>query len=242
MRIALLADIHGNHHALQACLEDADQQEVEEILCLGDLVGYGAEPSACLSTLKERARFILMGNHEAGVTGRLDLTRFNPVAKEAILWTIRTLSQAERDFLVDLPLEAKMDSALCVHASPRDPDSWEYLLHPRDAALAFATENFRLAFVGHTHRPMIFVQENQNDVMAQSAQATTLDLDRRYIVNIGSVGQPRDNDPRSCYVIWDKATGEILFRRIEYDIRQAQEAILAAELPAQLAHRLAWGV
>ena len=240
MRYALLSDIHGNLEALQAVLRDA-QQRADAIVCLGDVVGYGADPVACLEVIGERAVQLVVGNHEHGVAGLLPLDWFNPFARAAVEWTREQLPEAHRSYLAAQPIRAELDDATLVHASPDHPEQWDYLVTAHDGYDAFASFTTRLCFVGHSHAPAIWSLGSSGRENDRGAFDVTLAMGRRYIVNVGSVGQPRDRDPRAAYAVWDVDARRISLRRVTYDVRGARHKIVDAGLPRWLADRLAVG-
>jgi diadenosine tetraphosphatase ApaH/serine/threonine PP2A family protein phosphatase len=245
MRYAVLSDIHGNAEALAAVLADADDQGARSVLCLGDMVGYGAEPVTCLETMGDRAIVVVAGNHEQGAAGLMDLAWFNPAARAAAVWTRERLAGDHRRYLAGLPLVATVGEASLVHASPDHPDEWEYLVAPEDGFGAFAAFASRLCFVGHSHLPAVWsLGSSGPDFTGRFAawpHRIRLEAGRRYLINVGSVGQPRDRDPRAAYAIWDLDAGLVVIRRVPYDTEAAARKILAAGLPAVLAERLAGG-
>lgn len=227
-------------------LADAAAEGAREILCLGDVVGYGADPVACVERLGERAAAVVAGNHEHGALGLLDLAWFNPFARAAALWTGAQLAPDHRHYLERLPLTATVEEATLVHASPRRPDEWDYIMSAEDGFEVFGAFETRLCFVGHSHRAGVWsLGSNGPDFVGGpgiSEAVVALEDGRRYLVNVGSVGQPRDRDPRAAYVIWDREAWTVAVRRVVYDHRAAAAKILAAGLPRILADRLADGV
>ena len=248
MRYAVLSDVHGNLEALSAVLADADSEGALGVLCLGDAVGYGADPVACVELLGERSTGMVAGNHEYGALGLLDLRWFNPAARAAALWTREQLGADHQGYLSGLPLSSALGEATCVHASPRRPEEWEYLLSAEDGFEAFADFATRLCFVGHSHRPGVWSLGSSGPAHEDLGGPAWHDHripfhdGRRYIVNVGSVGQPRDRDPRAAYVVWDEDERSITLRRVMYDHKAAAAKILRAGLPRALADRLAHGM
>jgi diadenosine tetraphosphatase ApaH/serine/threonine PP2A family protein phosphatase len=240
MRYAVLSDIHGNLEALRAVLLDC-RTEVDAVLCLGDIVGYGADPVACLELMAERGTVLVAGNHEHGVTGQLGPAWFNPAARAAVAWTGTQLDADHRGYIGRLPLTAEVAGATLVHASPLHPEEWGYLVSARDGLGAFAGFEGRLCFVGHSHRPGHWSVGSSGPRHQAGASTIRLEAGRRYIINVGSVGQPRDRDPRACFAIWDSGARRVTLRRVAYDVRAAREKILRAGLPRLLADRLGIG-
>lgn len=248
MRYLIISDIHANLVALESVLEAADMSTVDQLWCLGDIVGYGPNPNECVDRMRELATHCLVGNHDWAALNKIDIADFNPEAREAILWTQEQLTPASIEFLTKL--EGRLDDAhpdfTLAHASPRHP-IWEYLLYPATAAENFEHFSTRFCVVGHTHKPVIFRQEvGQQDVLPfQPAINIPLPLaqaeDVRFIINPGSVGQPRDNDERAAYAIYDDEAGTLTFYRVPYDIAETQRRMSEAKLPERLIARLEYG-
>jgi predicted phosphodiesterase len=250
VRLAIVSDIHANLPALEAVLADVQSAGVDQLWCLGDVVGYGAHPDECTSLIAERCSLCLVGNHDLAVLGELDDSAFSPAAATAVRWTRETARQETIEFLRGLePAEESREVAL-YHASPRDP-VWEYVLWPDQAAECIAVQAARVSLVGHSHVALFFVmggdrrppgQSIELDDVAKGAQAsagTRLDLSEgRWLINPGSVGQPRDGDPRAAWLELDTDAWEATYHRVEYEIDRAAEAIAASELPEHLAKRL----
>lgn len=233
MRIAIVSDIHANLEALTAVLDDIDRRKVDDVICLGDIVGYGPDPAACLDLLRARSISSFMGNHDqAAYDVDLRMT-FSPLARRAIEWTADRLDDGHLDFLRTLPLLAQQHGATFVHASPRDPGAYEYVLDDVDAAAHFGSFATPICFIGHTHDPQIF----REDLGPRVVDAT-----HRCLVNVGSVGQPRDGDARACYGVYDTATVAFEHVRVAYDVPATAAKIYQAGLPPQLAERLVLGV
>ncbi len=255
-RTAIISDIHANLEAFEAVLADIERQKISEIVCLGDIVGYGPDPSACIDLVQQRCRLVIRGNHDdATIHGPMG---FNELARRAIVWTrkalrprmLRPASRQRWTFLETLPLQIEWEGFLLVHGSPRDPTS-EYLME-RDVILgneSVFTENFEkfetVCFVGHTHMPGVFFQESGRTAWrAQKSFGAAFKYDGlKMIINVGSVGQPRDRDPRACYLTVDSEERVFRYRRVSYDIPKTQAKIRAIEdLDSQLADRLALGI
>ena len=228
---------------MTSVLADAETQAANTLLCLGDLVGYGADPVACVELVGARAAAVVAGNHEHGALGLMRLDWFNSFARAAALWTRDRLDEDHRRYLERLPLMTEIEEATLVHASPRHPEEWDYLLSAEDGFEVFGDFSTRLCFVGHSHRPDVWsLGSGGPDHTGFVGSRMRLEDGRRYVVNGGSVGQPRDHDPRAAYVIWDRDERTITIRRVPYDHRRAAQKILAAGLPRRLAERLAHGV
>jgi diadenosine tetraphosphatase ApaH/serine/threonine PP2A family protein phosphatase len=240
VRYAILSDIHANLEALTAVLADA-AGVADALLCLGDIVGYGADPEACIDLVGERAQAVVAGNHEYGVGGRMDLGWFNPYARAAAEWTARRIDHDHHAWLRSLPLTAELEDATLVHASPARPEEWDYLVDAGDGFEAFGAFGTRLCFVGHSHRPAHWSLGSSGPEHEPGAAEVPLESGRRYIVNVGSVGQPRDRDPRAAYAVWDLEARRVTLRRVPYDVGAARRKILAAGLPRLLGDRLTVG-
>jgi diadenosine tetraphosphatase ApaH/serine/threonine PP2A family protein phosphatase len=239
MRIALLSDVHGNRPAFEAVLDDVDSEGAEEIWCLGDLVGYGAEPDECVALARERCNLSLAGNHDLVVTGEIPITDFSSSAAAAARWTQETISEETLAYLKGLePSDPAREPAL-YHASPRDP-VWEYVLSTWQADEGMDLMDARVAAIGHSHVALWFHREEDGKVSGETAEA---DLERdlsagEWLVNPGGVGQPRDGDPRAAWLLLDTETWKATWRRVEYPIDEAAAAIEEAGLPRVLAERL----
>ncbi len=241
MRIAVISDIHANWHACEAVLTDVEQEKVDEIWCLGDLIGYGPQPNRCVETVRERTDFCLIGNHDLASIGRVSLDDFHHDAAESARWTQTELTDDARAYLETLEPSGERDGAQLFHASPRDP-VWEYILDEPAVRAALELTTAPLVFVGHSHIPIALRLEDGNLAGGLARGGSELELgDHRWLLNPGSVGQPRDGDPRAAYVLLDRDAGRVHFRRVPYDIAQTQAEIRERGLPESLAARLADG-
>lgn len=242
MRLAILSDIHSNLPALEAVLEHVDEAAPDEIWCLGDVVGYGASPNECADLVRARCDLCLVGNHDLAALERLDISTFSPAAAAAVRWTREALAESVAAYLGGLePSGERADLAL-YHASPRDP-IWEYVLWPDQAAECIRVQGRRVSLIGHSHVALFFaLPDGGTDDDARGAQAgagTSLEVGRgRWLINPGSVGQPRDGDARAAWLELDTERWHAVFHRVDYDIDRAADAIVATELPEHLARRL----
>lgn len=242
MRLAVVSDIHGNRHAFEAVLDAIESSDCEEMWCLGDLVGYGADPDACVDLAKRHASVCLAGNHDLGVRGTIPLEDFSRGAALAAQWTQETITPETLQFLRELEPQ-DLDEALGLyHASPRDP-VWEYVLSTLQAELCLDVQNQRVCLIGHSHVALSFCRPPGLPATGQTRVIDDeLDLSEgEWLVNPGSVGQPRDGDPRAAWLELDLDDWTAVYRRTEYDIGGAAAAIRAARLPDSLADRLAYG-
>ena len=209
--------------------------------CLGDLVGYGPDPRFCLSLIRERTDAVVAGNHDYAVVGLTSLLFFNPYARAAAEWTAGTLTKDDRAWLKALPLTSTVGPATLVHASPHHPEDWDYLFSAEDGAVAFEHVSTPLCFLGHSHVPGVWIHDGTRVSYHRGPSRIEIDSTCRYLINVGSVGQPRDRDPRAAYVLWDEAEGWVEWIRISYPIPVTQQKIVRAGLPSFLADRLARG-
>jgi len=243
-KIAVLSDIHANLEAFRAVLDDIASLSVDRVFCLGDIVGYNADPSACIMLCRENDIFCIMGNHDAAVCGKMDVAFFNKNAAAAIQWTRKQLSREDLMFLNQLPgIHAVNERFLLLHGSLMDPD--RYLIFKQDAEEDFKMmkrlyPDIQIAFFGHTHQPKVFACF-LDFVTSEPLNSFTLQTNRRYLINPGSVGQPRNKMPTASYVIYNETTNRISFHHVVYDIDKAAGKILKAGLPKRLAERLFWG-
>lgn len=240
MRIAVLSDIHGNLDALEAVLADADRAGADAVYCLGDIVGYGPDPAACLGTVRSRAAVTLAGNHDAAVAGLTSLEEFNEFARWAVEWTAARLDAAQIEYLGGLPYIHRGQGILLAHASPVEPERWHYIHGLADIHENFAVFSERVCFVGHSHRPGVYCL-GADRAAERCGGRETLRRGLRYLVNAGSVGQPRDRDPRASYIVYDEG-GRVEVRRVRYPVERTQERMRAAGMPAFLVDRLGAGV
>jgi len=242
MRVAVVSDIHGNLHALRAVLDAVAAEEVDALWCLGDLVGYGPRPNECCAEVERAASLCLVGNHDLGVLGRIPLAEFSDDAAAAARWSQSVVSAEARTFLERLGSLASAEDVELFHASPRDP-VWEYVLSDEVALAAFRLTSAPVVLVGHSHVALAFVLEDGAVDGAVVPGGAEIDVaEGRFILNPGSVGQPRDGDPRAAYLVLDLGARRALHRRVAYPIERTQEEIRERGLPEALADRLAHGM
>ncbi len=239
MRYILISDIHGNLESLKAVLDFAKRLEPYELYCLGDVVGYGADPQACLHLLQDEANLILAGNHDLAVAGMIACNDFNPIAYKAVEWTRRALDEDDVDALANMPLVYIDGDYLFTHASPIEPMEFRYVRTLDDVAEVFSSIGQRFCFVGHTHLPVLVSMEERTGAMQIIREnRITIKDGYRYFINAGSTGQPRDSNPDACVVVLDDESETIETLRIPYDISTCQSKILSEGLPSYLAERL----
>jgi predicted phosphodiesterase len=237
---AILSDVHANLEALEAVLADVERRGADDRICLGDFVGYGASPNECMSLLCPQIEAAVLGNHDDAAVRPAGVEAFNPDAARAARWTAHALSSAHRDYLLELPLSLAWRGARLVHASPREPDAWMYVFRPAEAAREMAACAESLCLVGHSHVPGTFELRGSRAAYTRASLVEGA-RDRRYLIVVPSVGQPRDGDPRAGYLLWDDETWTFEHVRIEYALERAVDRILDAGLPSYLAERLRWG-
>ena len=238
MRVAVVSDVHSNVEALDAVLAAADEAGCERLVVLGDIVGYGPDPDAVIERLRERDAVAIAGNHDLAATGAFDVHWFNEVATAAIEWTAAVLSADGKAYLDALAPTRTTEDGLLVHGSVRDPVA-EYLLSADEAGVSFSLADFDVAFFGHTHLPSVFRRRADGHVMGwavSDGEEIALVEGERYMFNPGSVGQPRDHDPRASFLIWEGARA--IVHRVPYDIERTAAKIHQAGLPEWLAERL----
>lgn len=243
MRIAVISDVHGNRHALERVLEAADAERVDALWCLGDTVGYGPQPNECCAALSQRAEVCLAGNHDLlALEKEVYAADFNPDAGAAGMWTRSVLSPESRTFLAGLQPQASLDEAQLFHASARDP-VWEYVLSGETATVTFELTQAPIVLVGHSHVPLMISLTDSGIAGGHAPGGTEIELDgARRLLNPGSVGQPRDGDPRASWLLLDLGLGTASFRRLDYPIAATQREMRAAGLPVSLVDRLAYGL
>ncbi|MEM7260724.1 MAG: metallophosphoesterase family protein [Planctomycetota bacterium] len=239
MRYAIISDIHGNREALDTVLASIAEQNCDEIICLGDIVGYGAEPGYCLDKIREISKVVVAGNHDYAALGKINIDYFNPHARQATLWTRDQLSEDQKQYLADLPLTVVLEKCTVVHGSLDSPELFDYIQTSYDAYLTMEQLTNQVCFIGHSHVPITFLLD---EVITYTLDPK-IDLSAyaKAIVNVGSVGQPRDNNPLACFAIYDDGSSEVELIRVEYDIERSAAKILEAGLPDFLAERLIVG-
>jgi predicted phosphodiesterase len=241
MRVAVISDIHGNFHALEAVLSELEREQPDEIWCLGDLVGYGPQPNRCCTTVAARAEICLAGNHDLGVLGAIDLADFSHDAARSALWTREQLDGDVRSWLEGLEPQGERDGAQLFHASARDP-VWEYILSGEAAADTLELTDAPVVLVGHSHVALAIELRDERLRGGIARAGKEIELDgSRWLLNPGSVGQPRDGDRRAAYLVLDLDARRAEFRRVDYDVERTQAEIREHGLPSTLAERLAVG-
>jgi len=239
MKYAVIADIHDNMEAFEVVLQDTREQNCTHYCCVGDVVGYNANPKQCLDIVRTMGMPCVKGNHDEYCSSDEPLDGFNPHAADAVNWTRKQLPEADKQWLRELKYIRLVASFSMVHATLDGPQRWGYVFDRLAAAASFTYQNTSVCFFGHTHVPVAFIRDSV--VRGGTYSKFKVEPGRKYFVNVGSVGQPRDGNPKAAYVIYDLDEGSIELRRLDYDIPKAQKKILEAGLPSRLADRLAVG-
>lgn len=241
MLYALFSDIHSNIEAFDAILEDIRAAGAEKLIFLGDIIGYGPNPNECIERLLEVADVALGGNHDWAVIGKTPDDYFNPYAKEAVEWTRSVLKEEHKEFLARTKAVEMVDGFQVAHASPLNPEEWRYILSYHDASENFPHVESNLCFIGHSHQPVVIEFNTQDDIIASRVEFKELDPTKKNIVNIGSVGQPRDANVNACWVLYDSEANTVEYHRVPYDVAAVQAKMEKLELPRYLIDRLGIG-
>ena len=243
MKYGIMSDIHANWEAFQTVLEALKKEGVDRYVFVGDIVGYGADPKKCLGMLRELVKdpgcLCVAGNHDSSICGLSGTEYYNMYARQSIYWTQRQIDDDDKKFLSQLKLVEQEDGFTIVHANLMDPGSWGYVFDIDDAFPNFKLLDDRLCFIGHSHKPVVFTAGEMVDWGLQ--EKIVIEKDKKYIINVGSVGQPRDGNPKACFAVYDTASATVKIRRVAYDIAAAQKKIIAAGLPRFFAERLNLG-
>ncbi|MBI4596681.1 MAG: metallophosphoesterase family protein [Candidatus Tectomicrobia bacterium] len=240
MKYGIISDVHSNLEALLSVKESLEMDGAEEVIFLGDAVGYGANPNEVLELLVDWVRVFIAGNHDMAAVGLTDINYFNPYAKEAILWTAKQLTFKNRALLKSLPYVIKRENYTFVHASPEEFKKWHYILSAEDAYRNFRILDTQVCFIGHSHCPVTFVFHKER-IEVTADKKVLLEDAKRYIINEGSVGQPRDGNPMAAYALLDTESKSVEIKRVPYNVILAQQKMRRANLPNYLIERLTWG-
>jgi predicted phosphodiesterase len=245
MRLAVFADIHANFEALQAVVADFKDQQIDRYICLGDLIGYGANPNECIELVRSLPNaIVLLGNHDAAATWGTTPFGMSKAAQQVIFWSMEILTEHNLSFIKGLEPTRVMGNMIFSHANPYNPKAWRYVNSRKYAARTFSKTGERLVFIGHTHKPMVITRKNFFQMSFEEPDPSTvytITAKNRQIYNCGSVGQPRDGQPLACYLLYDTRSQQLTYRRIAYDHQQTATKILDAGFPVYLANRLAKG-
>ena len=241
MRIAIISDIHSNLEAFQAVLSEIEKEQVDTILCLGDIVGYGPNPNECIELVQKHCETILIGNHDYACINKSEMFFFNRFARQAIEYTLSVISEENLDFISGLPFSAIVYQYLLVHANPYTPESWDYILSIDDAIFYFSKFKSKICFIGHSHQPIVYYESGDQQYGFTAERELNLDPDKRYIINVGSVGQPRDNNPAAAFGILDTTENHYELIRVGYNVSDTIDKMYSAGLPKFLSDRLLVG-
>ena len=254
MKIAVISDIHSNLEALNSALDKCREKQIEQYICVGDIVGYNADPAECIKKVKSLTFFaIVKGNHDDISASKKDISRYNKHAKESVLWTRKNIPWLNKIWLSKLPLKIVKggNNITVVHSTLTDPEKWGYILDKETAEKNFKFLTTDICFCGHSHTPALFIKNKQSSLIEQDIEFTStksntytykIEKGNEYIINPGSIGQPRNNDPRASFIVYDTNEKLITKYRVKYDIRTAQDKIYNTELPAFNGDRLSTGV
>ena len=241
MRVGFFSDVHGNWEALSACLQDFEKEGLSKLLFLGDAVGYGADPNKVVEKIADICEIIILGNHDAAAIGQLSPEYFNQYARASHYYTQKVLTEKNLAVLENAKILSVWDEFTLVHALPRSPESWGYISTLHEAEDNFNYFENNVCLIGHSHRPYIVQQARDQKAELCSEETVVLQPEYRYIINVGSVGQPRDGNPDACYVVFDTVEKRFSFKRIKYNITKAQKKMRKAAIPGYLIDRLKVG-
>ncbi len=240
MRFAVISDVHANLEALKSVLSEIERKNIKEIYFIGDAVGYGPDPNECVEILSNKCKVLIAGNHDWAVLDLTDTSYFNDYARVAVEWTKEVLTEKNKNILREFPLihEDPERDSFFVHSTPSNPQEWNYILNLRDAEIAFHLFNNKICFLGHSHQPFIIEKTPSGELLVYKNN-TVIKKASRYIINAGSVGQPRDGNPKACCIFVEDDRIDIV--RISYDIEKVQEKMRMNNMPVHLIERLAVG-
>ena len=241
MRYIIFSDLHSNLEALKQFEKEIETIAHDKLVCLGDIVGYGADPNPCVEWVMKNANFAIAGNHDWAAVSKTNITYFSSHAYESCLWTREKLTEKNKEFLRSLPLDREEEDIYWVHSSPYKPQAWYYVTSKTDGKLNFKSFKTSTCFVGHSHKPIILEQTSDGRVNEYVADIWNIEPENRYIFNDGSLGQPRDGNPNPSFMIYDSEIKIVKIHRFEYDLNSAQDKIRNSNLPSNLAERLAQG-
>jgi len=241
VKYAIISDIHSNYAALEQVLEQIQTEKCDKIVCLGDIVGYGPYPNECVAVVKKYADIVIAGNHDYAAVDLLDLEYFNIYAQKAMVWTRSVLNEESKEYLSALPIQATGTDTFFVHATAISPERWGYILTPQQALINFDCFEQRCCFVGHSHLPVIFVSNGKKQPDMVYDREKIIEEGKRYIINVGSVGQPRDHSSLAAFGIFDSEKKVYQNIRVSYDVYTTQKAMMSLDFPEFLIERLKHG-
>lgn len=243
MKYLIFSDVHGNLEALTTVLEQIDVYHPDKVICLGDVVGYGPNPNECVQQVHQRAHTTIMGNHDHAVLGLTDISYFNQYAKLAVLWTRQVLTEEHYKILQKASLSVVDDQILFVHSTPLHPERWDYIFNPLEGQYYLQHLDAHICFIGHSHQPLFFQKDAEGQIIFDRKFSFSLPIedDSQYIINVGSVGQPRDGNPDASFAVYDTDARTVQVKRLPYDLKAIQKKMQKIGLPAFLIDRLAYG-
>ena len=241
MRIGVFSDVHGNWEALERVLRALEDDDVNRLYCAGDIVGYGPDPNLCVEKIMAVVDAVVAGNHDWAVTGQASTDSFNEYARSAIEWTRTMVSTETEGYLAKLPICYVEGEITTVHGTPVEPEAWNYMLDTGNAHRSFDAMTTQICFIGHSHIPVAFIRDSKDKISVRGAENVRIEEDKMYLINVGSVGQPRDGDPRAAYGILDTENNQFRLKRIRYPVEIVQDKMRRVGLPFRLIDRLAYG-
>jgi len=241
MRYAIFSDIHSNLEALEAVIRVAKKEAIDKYLCIGDVVGYAANPKECIEKVRSLCTVTVAGNHDWASVRLFSLDHLNPLGKEAIIWTIRNLDRQDCDFLESLKLVYKNEDLTLVHGTLNNPGDFNYMTNAYIAEETFRQMATSLCFVGHTHSPIVFIKDKSDCISCRESDSININPEDKYIINVVSVGQPRDGNPKAAFCIYDSDKKKAQIKRVDYDTKTARKKIIDMGLPQFLGERLLEG-
>lgn len=241
MRYGFFSDVHANEEALRAAIKDFESEKLDKLFFLGDAVGYGPSPNECVSLIDEITDIKIMGNHDYAALGLIETDLFNHFAQESIEWTMAQLNDRSREIMSGFVLDYRFRLFHLVHSTPREPQNWHYLLDLDEAEDNFPYFSKQVCLIGHSHRPAIIKKYQDRHCFLTEEEETVIEIGFKYIINIGSIGQPRDGTSKACYLIYDTKDKLARLRRVEYDVKETQAKMRKMKLPQYLIDRLSMG-
>ncbi|MBC8184580.1 metallophosphoesterase family protein [candidate division KSB1 bacterium] len=241
MRYAIISDIHSNLEALTSVLEQIEKEQVDKTYCLGDIVGYGPNPNECIELIRKNCDMILTGNHDYACVEPSELVYFNRFATQAVNWTIDQITKENLRFLSNFTFKKILNNIIYTHANPHTPETWEYILSIDEAIFNFSQFTEHICFIGHSHQPITYIEDEKQKYTFDEEREIALQPNCRYIINVGSVGQPRDNNPASAFGVFDTSTETYELIRTGYNVEKTHKKMIEAGLPEFLADRLLTG-
>ncbi len=241
MKYVIFSDLHSNLEALQAFQNEIQNLQYDRLVFLGDSVGYGPDPDVVLDWLRENVDLFLSGNHDHAVVGKISTLNFNPYSYQSTMWTRKRIGEKNKHFLEECPIKLSQDGILWVHSSPFQPEKWHYLTSVEDGPKNFSAFTESLCFIGHNHHAFVMSLDAEGEVSMTRDTQVQIEPDRRYIISVGSLGQPRDGDPKPSFVVFDSIDKVVRTHRLSYDIKLTQEKIEQSDLPPFFGERLEYG-